>query len=64
MTKVELEARVGALTDEINFLRCIYDEVGALSSPGGAEIFIRYMVAKNTEVRQGVWVDLGLRWCL
>uniref|UniRef100_A0A8D2M7E7 IF rod domain-containing protein n=1 Tax=Zonotrichia albicollis TaxID=44394 RepID=A0A8D2M7E7_ZONAL len=28
MTKVELEARVGALTDEINFLRCIYEEVG------------------------------------
>ncbi|NXV24836.1 K2C8 protein, partial [Cepphus grylle] len=26
MTKVELEARVGALTDEINFLRCIYEE--------------------------------------
>uniref|UniRef100_A0A8C3MSX8 Uncharacterized protein n=1 Tax=Geospiza parvula TaxID=87175 RepID=A0A8C3MSX8_GEOPR len=33
MTKVELEAKVGALTDEINFLRCIYEEVGALSSP-------------------------------
>uniref|UniRef100_A0A674GIR9 IF rod domain-containing protein n=1 Tax=Taeniopygia guttata TaxID=59729 RepID=A0A674GIR9_TAEGU len=31
MTKVELEARVGALTDEINFLRCIYEEVGELS---------------------------------
>uniref|UniRef100_A0A8C3MSL5 Uncharacterized protein n=1 Tax=Geospiza parvula TaxID=87175 RepID=A0A8C3MSL5_GEOPR len=31
MTKVELEARVGALTDEINFLRCIYEEVRALS---------------------------------
>uniref|UniRef100_A0A8B9FAB8 IF rod domain-containing protein n=1 Tax=Amazona collaria TaxID=241587 RepID=A0A8B9FAB8_9PSIT len=27
MTKVELEAKVGALTDEINFLRCIYEEV-------------------------------------
>uniref|UniRef100_A0A8B9Z660 IF rod domain-containing protein n=1 Tax=Buteo japonicus TaxID=224669 RepID=A0A8B9Z660_9AVES len=26
MTKVELEAKVGALTDEINFLRCIYEE--------------------------------------
>ncbi|XP_065606123.1 keratin, type II cytoskeletal 6C-like [Cyrtonyx montezumae] len=26
MTKVELEARVGALTDEINFLRAIYEE--------------------------------------
>uniref|UniRef100_A0A8C4UEU0 IF rod domain-containing protein n=1 Tax=Falco tinnunculus TaxID=100819 RepID=A0A8C4UEU0_FALTI len=26
MTKVELEAKVGALTDEINFLRYIYDE--------------------------------------
>ncbi|NXK91806.1 K2C73 protein, partial [Formicarius rufipectus] len=26
MTKVELEAKVGALTDEINFLRCIYQE--------------------------------------
>ncbi|NXH16941.1 K2C73 protein, partial [Bucco capensis] len=25
MTKVELEAKVGALTDEINFLRCIYE---------------------------------------
>uniref|UniRef100_A0A8C3P2D8 IF rod domain-containing protein n=1 Tax=Cyanoderma ruficeps TaxID=181631 RepID=A0A8C3P2D8_9PASS len=31
MTKVELEARVGALTDEINFLRCIYEEVGTIS---------------------------------
>uniref|UniRef100_A0A8C3KLK8 IF rod domain-containing protein n=1 Tax=Calidris pygmaea TaxID=425635 RepID=A0A8C3KLK8_9CHAR len=27
MTKVELEAKVGALTDQINFLRCIYEEV-------------------------------------
>ncbi|XP_010708836.1 keratin, type II cytoskeletal 6C-like [Meleagris gallopavo] len=26
MTKVELEAKVGALTDEISFLRCIYEE--------------------------------------
>ncbi|XP_010708834.2 keratin, type II cytoskeletal 5-like, partial [Meleagris gallopavo] len=26
MTKVELEAKVGALTDEINFLRAIYEE--------------------------------------
>uniref|UniRef100_A0A663FJ60 IF rod domain-containing protein n=1 Tax=Aquila chrysaetos chrysaetos TaxID=223781 RepID=A0A663FJ60_AQUCH len=26
MTKVELEAKVGALTDEINFLRCMYEE--------------------------------------
>ncbi|XP_069735107.1 keratin, type II cytoskeletal 6C-like isoform X2 [Phaenicophaeus curvirostris] len=26
MNKVELEARVGALTDEISFLRCIYEE--------------------------------------
>uniref|UniRef100_A0A8C3PTG6 IF rod domain-containing protein n=1 Tax=Calidris pygmaea TaxID=425635 RepID=A0A8C3PTG6_9CHAR len=26
MTKVELEAKVGALTDQINFLRCIYEE--------------------------------------
>ncbi|XP_063281150.1 keratin, type II cytoskeletal 3-like isoform X2 [Prinia subflava] len=26
MNKVELEAKVGALTDEINFLRCIYEE--------------------------------------
>uniref|UniRef100_A0A8C5TDX6 IF rod domain-containing protein n=1 Tax=Malurus cyaneus samueli TaxID=2593467 RepID=A0A8C5TDX6_9PASS len=26
MTKVELEAKVGALTDEIHFLRCMYDE--------------------------------------
>ncbi|KAM6231101.1 keratin, type II cytoskeletal 6C-like [Spheniscus humboldti] len=26
MTKVELEAKVGALTDEINFLRCVYEE--------------------------------------
>ncbi|NXM53501.1 K2C6C protein, partial [Illadopsis cleaveri] len=34
MTKVELEAKVGALTDEISFLRCMYDEVGALPSPG------------------------------
>uniref|UniRef100_A0A663NAM8 IF rod domain-containing protein n=1 Tax=Athene cunicularia TaxID=194338 RepID=A0A663NAM8_ATHCN len=32
MTKVELEAKVGALTDEINFLRCIYEEVRALPS--------------------------------
>uniref|UniRef100_A0A8B9SZC6 IF rod domain-containing protein n=1 Tax=Anas platyrhynchos TaxID=8839 RepID=A0A8B9SZC6_ANAPL len=31
MTKVELEAKVGALTDEINFLRCIYEEVRELS---------------------------------
>uniref|UniRef100_A0A8C3V1I6 IF rod domain-containing protein n=1 Tax=Catharus ustulatus TaxID=91951 RepID=A0A8C3V1I6_CATUS len=31
MTKVELEAKVGALTDEINFLRCIYEEVGTIS---------------------------------
>lgn len=29
MTKVELEAKVGALTDQINFLRAIYEEVGA-----------------------------------
>lgn len=35
MTKVELEAKVGALTDEISFLRCIYEEVRALPSPGG-----------------------------
>ncbi|NXY00253.1 K2C5 protein, partial [Centropus bengalensis] len=26
MNKVELESKVGALTDEINFLRCIYEE--------------------------------------
>ncbi|XP_063997764.1 keratin, type II cytoskeletal 5-like [Pogoniulus pusillus] len=26
MTKTELEAKVGALTDEISFLRCIYEE--------------------------------------
>ncbi|NXR08400.1 K2C6A protein, partial [Semnornis frantzii] len=26
MTKVELEAKVGALTDELSFLRCIYEE--------------------------------------
>ncbi|NXC29337.1 K2C6B protein, partial [Campylorhamphus procurvoides] len=26
MTKVELEAKVGALTDEISFLRCMYEE--------------------------------------
>ncbi|XP_069735112.1 keratin, type II cytoskeletal 5-like isoform X2 [Phaenicophaeus curvirostris] len=26
MNKVDLEARVGALTDEINFLKCIYEE--------------------------------------
>ncbi|KAI6062495.1 Keratin, type II cytoskeletal 6C [Aix galericulata] len=32
MTKVELEAKVGALTDEINFLRCIYEEVRACLS--------------------------------
>uniref|UniRef100_A0A672VBP1 Keratin, type II cytoskeletal 6C-like n=1 Tax=Strigops habroptila TaxID=2489341 RepID=A0A672VBP1_STRHB len=31
MTKVELEAKVGALTDEINFLRCIYEEVRTIS---------------------------------
>uniref|UniRef100_A0A8C8A6Y7 Keratin 4 n=1 Tax=Otus sunia TaxID=257818 RepID=A0A8C8A6Y7_9STRI len=31
MTKVELEAKVGALTDEINFLRCIYEEVRELA---------------------------------
>lgn len=40
MTKVELEAKVGALTDEINFLRCIYEEVGAFPGLGwirGAE---------------------------
>lgn len=35
MTKVELEAKVGALTDEINFLRCVYEEVRALSLPLG-----------------------------
>uniref|UniRef100_A0A672VC93 IF rod domain-containing protein n=1 Tax=Strigops habroptila TaxID=2489341 RepID=A0A672VC93_STRHB len=34
MTKVELEAKVGALTDEINFLRYIFEEVRALPSPG------------------------------
>ncbi|NWU42639.1 K2C6A protein, partial [Hylia prasina] len=34
MTKVELEAKVGALTDEINFLRAIFEEVGALPSCG------------------------------
>ncbi|NWH74146.1 K2C6A protein, partial [Piaya cayana] len=26
MNKVDLEARVGALTDEINFLKCVYEE--------------------------------------
>uniref|UniRef100_A0A8C3KN03 IF rod domain-containing protein n=1 Tax=Calidris pygmaea TaxID=425635 RepID=A0A8C3KN03_9CHAR len=31
MTKVELEAKVGALTDQINFLRCIYEEVRTIS---------------------------------
>uniref|UniRef100_A0A8B9SXX7 IF rod domain-containing protein n=1 Tax=Anas platyrhynchos TaxID=8839 RepID=A0A8B9SXX7_ANAPL len=31
MTKVELEAKVGALTDEINFLRCIYEEMQTIS---------------------------------
>lgn len=34
MTKVELEAKVGALTDEISFLRCIYEEVGAFPGLG------------------------------
>ena len=40
MTKVELEAKVGALTDQINFLRAIYEEVGAFPGLGwirGAE---------------------------
>ena len=34
MTKVELEAKVGALTDEISFLRCIYEEVGTFLELG------------------------------
>jgi len=38
MTKVELEAKVGALTDEINFLRNIYEEVRAPPSPGLAGV--------------------------
>ncbi|OXB56692.1 hypothetical protein ASZ78_006886 [Callipepla squamata] len=33
MTKVELEAKVGALTDEINFLRAIYEEGCVWSIP-------------------------------
>ncbi|NWQ72434.1 K2C5 protein, partial [Neopipo cinnamomea] len=36
MIKVELEAKVGALTDEINFLRAIYEEVGARGEAGRA----------------------------
>ncbi|PKU34336.1 type ii cytoskeletal 5-like [Limosa lapponica baueri] len=35
MTKVELEAKVGALTDEINFLRCIYEEYEELQTTAG-----------------------------
>lgn len=30
MNKVELEARVDALQDEINFLRAVYDAVGQM----------------------------------
>uniref|UniRef100_A0A663NAN6 Keratin, type II cytoskeletal 6C-like n=1 Tax=Athene cunicularia TaxID=194338 RepID=A0A663NAN6_ATHCN len=32
MTKVELEAKVGALTDEINFLRCMYEELAQMQT--------------------------------
>ena len=59
MTKVELEAKVGALTDEINFLRCIYEEVRALPSPGLAGGAARSVVATDTEVGLGVHVGLG-----
>lgn len=33
MSKVELESRLESLTDEINFLRQLYDEVGASHQP-------------------------------
>jgi len=34
MNKVELEAKVDALTDELSFLRALYDAVQTPSSPG------------------------------
>lgn len=37
MNKVELESRLESLTDEINFLRQLYDEVGA---QGGAAVCV------------------------
>ncbi|NWX10946.1 K2C5 protein, partial [Caloenas nicobarica] len=56
MTKVELEAKVGALTDEISFLRCMYEEVGAAPSSGVA--------MGDTEVGLGAHVELVWRGCL
>lgn len=34
MNKVELEAKVDALNDELSFLRALYDAVQTPSSPG------------------------------
>ena len=64
MTKVELEAKVGALTDEINFLRCIYEEVRALPSAGLAGVAMECVVAKDTGVGLAAHVDLVWRGCL
>ena len=64
MTKVELEAKVGALTDEINFLRCIYEEVRALPSPGLPGVAVRRVVAKDTEAGLRAHADLVCRGCL
>jgi len=54
MTKVELEAKVGALTDQINFLRAIYEEVGAFPGLG-------WMKVRRGDVAQdpaGGWVPM------
>ncbi|XP_009470721.1 PREDICTED: keratin, type II cytoskeletal 5-like [Nipponia nippon] len=65
MTKVELEAKVGALTDEINFLRCMYEEelsqmqtisrdLSVVVSPGPLrQSLLLYEELQNTAGRHG-----------
>uniref|UniRef100_A0A663NAP0 Keratin, type II cytoskeletal 6C-like n=1 Tax=Athene cunicularia TaxID=194338 RepID=A0A663NAP0_ATHCN len=58
MTKVELEAKVGALTDEINFLRCMYEEVRALPSAGLAGVAVKRQyeqIAQNSRAEAEAW---------
>lgn len=48
MNKVELEAKVDALTDELSFLRALYDAVQTPSSPDFCPAVTPWMVAAIT----------------